>query len=133
MTGWGESRKQMQLWPKTDSQCTLTDFPLEVHSTVGFWTAQGPTVCGGNGGENKCFLYREHQWMPSTNLGTARNWASALQIDSNQALIIGGRDKNWNDLYCSHNCPTIRSVHWSSFVLIITFFLSVMHTILLQL
>ena len=88
----------MQLWPKPDSQCALPDFPLTVNGAVGFWTAQGPMVCGGRGGENKCFLYREHQWMPSTNMGTARYWASALQIDSNQALIIGGLDENWHDL-----------------------------------
>ena len=36
--------------------------------------------------------------MPWTNMGTARRWASALQIDSNQALIIGGYDENWNNL-----------------------------------
>merc|ERR1712062_375321 len=96
--GLEEFRKQTQLWPKPDSQCTLTDFPLEVSGAVGFWTAQGPTVCGGDGGENKCFLYREHQWMPWTNMGTARQLASALQMNPNQALIIGGLDEPGNDL-----------------------------------
>jgi len=95
--GLEEFRKQTQLWPKPDSQCTLTDFPLEVSGAVGFWTAQGPTVCGGGG--NKCFFYsKEHQWMPWTNMGTARWSASALQINPNQALIIGGYDENDNDL-----------------------------------
>ena len=101
MTGYGSSSKQTEVWPKTDSQCTLTDFPLKVHGTVGFWTVQGPTVCGGWGGlktENKCFLFKEHQWMPWTNLGTARQRASALQINPNQALIIGGEDENYNAL-----------------------------------
>jgi len=98
VTGYGDSMKQTQLWPKPDSQCALHDFPLEVEGAVGFWTAQGPTVCGGDGGENKCFLYREHQWMPWTNMGTARWGASALQINPNQALIIGGYDENLEDL-----------------------------------
>ena len=98
MTGLGSSRKQMQLWPKPDSQCTLTDFPLEIASAVGFMTAQGPTVCGGKDGGNKCFRYKEHQWMPWTNMGTARSYASALQINPNQTLIIGGYDENVNDL-----------------------------------
>merc|ERR1712241_40652 len=100
VTGSGYFRKQMELWPKTDSQCTLQDFPFKVHGAVGFWTAQGPTVCGGNayGVSNKCFIFKNKQWMPWTNMGTARGYASALQINPNQALIIGGKDKNWNDL-----------------------------------
>ena len=36
--------------------------------------------------------------MPWTNMGTARYYASALQIDPNQALIIGGEDEHRNDL-----------------------------------
>ena len=36
--------------------------------------------------------------MPWTNMGTARVFASALQINPNQALIIGGRDENRNKL-----------------------------------
>merc|ERR1711862_989865 len=97
--GIGEVSKQTQLWPKPDYQCTLQDFPLEVSGAVGFWTAQGPTVCGGRRGGNKCFFYsKEHQWMPWTNMGTARQDASALQINPNQALIIGGNDENLDDL-----------------------------------
>ena len=86
----GANNEKTELWPKPDSQCTLTDFPLDVHGAVGFWTAQGPTVCGGGGKE--CFLYKEHKWMPWINMGTARHYASALQINPNQALIIGGVD-----------------------------------------
>jgi len=90
--------KKTELLPKPESQCALQDFPREVYGgAVGFWTAQGPMVCGGHGGENKCFLFKEHQWMPWTNMGTARRFASALQITPNQALIIGG-DENRNYL-----------------------------------
>ena len=99
---WGGTKKT-ELWPKPESQCHLPDYPLGVSDAVGFWTAHGPTVCGGIGGGkgrrlNKCFIYKEHQWMPWTNMGTARARASAIQIDSNQALIIGGYDENQTDL-----------------------------------
>ena len=94
----GETTKT-ELWPKPGPQCALPDFPLQISSAVGIWTAQGPMVCGGSGGGigNKCFLYKEHQWMPWNNMGTARRYASALQIDQNRALIIGGYG-NWNDM-----------------------------------
>jgi len=36
--------------------------------------------------------------MPWTNMGTAREFASALQINPNQTLIIGGWDENRDDL-----------------------------------
>merc|ERR1711860_68264 len=36
--------------------------------------------------------------MPSTNMITPRQYASAVQIDPNQAIIIGGYDGNVNDL-----------------------------------
>ena len=36
--------------------------------------------------------------MPWTNMGTARYYASAIQINPNQTLIIGGYDENGNDL-----------------------------------
>ena len=98
MTGDGDSAKKTELWPKPESQCSLPNFPLEVEGAVGFWTAQGPTVCGGIGGGNQCFLYKENHWMPWTNMGTARSFASALQINPNQALIIGGWDENSNPL-----------------------------------
>ena len=99
MTGYGNRRyaKKTELWPKPESQCALPDVPLEVDGAVGFWTAQGPMVCGGNRGGNKCFLYKNHQWMPSNTMQTARQFASQIQINPNQALIIGGNDGN-NDL-----------------------------------
>ena len=46
MAGYGGVEKT-ELWPKPDSQCTLADFPPFIPGAVGFWTAQGPTVCGG--------------------------------------------------------------------------------------
>merc|ERR1711860_208005 len=96
--GNGGYTKKTEVWPKPESQCSLLDFPLEVGGAVAFWTAQGPMVCGGYGGENKCFLYKNHQWMPSTNMQTPRLYASAVQIDPNQAIIIGGYDENGNNL-----------------------------------
>ena len=96
-SGGGGLTNKTEVWPKPESQCALPDFPLQVDSAVGFWTAQGPMVCGGDG-ENKCFVYKEHRWMPSTTMGTERLYASAIQITHNQALIIGGYDGNLNDL-----------------------------------
>ena len=95
---YGGYTKKTEVWPKPESQCTLPDFPLGVEGAVGFWFEQGPMVCGGDGGENKCFLYKNHQWMPSTTMRTPRRYASAVQIDPNQAIIIGGYDENGNDL-----------------------------------
>ena len=102
VTGNGYNQNKTELWPGSKNQCELPDFPLEVRGAVGFWTAQGPTVCGGlniriqgsntTRGSNKCFIYKEHQWIPWTNMGIAREDASAIQIDQNQALIIGGWD-----------------------------------------
>merc|ERR1712137_1026934 len=96
--GNGGYTKKTEVWPKPESQCALPDFPLEVAGGVEFWTAQGPMVCGGRRGVNKCFLYKNHQWMPSTTMQTPRRYASAVQIDPNQAIIIGGYDENGNDL-----------------------------------
>ena len=95
VAGGGEYGMKTELWPGSNN-CPLPN--LEVRGAVGFLTAQGPTVCGGYGGGNKCFLYKEHQWMPWTNMGTARYYASAIQINPNQTLIIGGYDENGNDL-----------------------------------
>ena len=96
MTGSGDSAKKSPLWPKPDySQCAFADdFPQKVSYAVGFWTAQGPTVCGGLGGEDKCFLYEKYQWKTWTNMETERRYASALQINSSHTLIIGGKDEN---------------------------------------
>ena len=105
VTGYGDNNEKTELWPKPESQCPLPNFPLQLFGVVGFLTAQSPTVCGGRKGggkprnaRNKCWLLKEHQWMPWTNMGTARYSASAIKINPNQTLIIGGNDENGNDL-----------------------------------
>ena len=92
VTGNGGGTKT-ELWPEPEFQCALPrDFPLDLYWAVGFWTAQGPTVCGGlhegRGISNKCFSFNKRQWMPWTNMGTRRRLASALEVNHNQALII---------------------------------------------
>merc|ERR1712141_416372 len=78
VTGW---EKKTELWSRPESQCPLPNFPRKVSWAVGFWTTQGPTVCGGFAEweeyNNKCFLYRKHMWMPWTNMRVARSSASA--------------------------------------------------------
>ena len=116
MTGWvrGGKTKKTEVWPKPESQCTLPDFHLAVDGAVGFWTAQGPMVCGG-WRVNKCFLYKNHQWMPSTTMRTPRKFASALQINPNQAIIIGGYDGNGNDLKSTEVISTTGSEEGKDF------------------
>jgi len=117
----GGYTKKTEVWPKPESQCALLDFPLEVEGAVGFWTAQGPMVCGGYGGGNKCFLYKNHQWMPSTNMRTARWLASAVQIDPNQAIIIGGIDENGNRLKSTELITSTGSEEGKDFPVTISF------------
>ena len=117
MTGGGNNKTE--LWPKLESECPLPNFPLEVARAVGLWTAQGPMVCGGRGGENfeafnKCWLLKEHEWMPWTNMRTARDYASALQINSSQALIIGGYE-NGNTLKTTEFISSSGSVQGNDF------------------
>ena len=109
--------KKTELWPKPDSQCALPgDFPLEVYGAVGFWTEQGPTVCGGFTGGKKCFLYKEHQWVPWTNMGTARAGASALQRHVwHDALIIGGADERGKSLKTNELISSSGSVKTNNF------------------
>ena len=92
--GGDATEMKTELWP--DSECTMPIVPLAFLFAVGFWTIQGPTVCGGIGGGKTCLIYKDHhhQWMPWTDMGTSRYGASALQIDPNHALIIGGADEN---------------------------------------
>ena len=49
---------ETELWPELESQCTLPNFPLPGGGAFGFWTAQGPTVCGGGGLIRRIRLYR---------------------------------------------------------------------------
>ena len=111
MAGHGGYPKKRfnRLWPKPESQCALPDFSLEVWGAVGFWTAQGPMVCGGNGGGSNCFLYKKNQWIPWNIMQTARFLASALQIDPDHTLIIGGYDGNGNELKSTQVISSIGS------------------------
>jgi len=92
--------QKVEIWSQQKTQCVVPDFPVAVSSAVGFWTAQGPTVCGGSSytiyhlEESPCYFFnnKQHQWMPWTPLKKKRESASAIvtQIDRNEALIIGG-------------------------------------------
>ena len=92
--------QKVEIWSQQKTQCVVPDFPVAVSSAVGFWTAQGPTVCGGSSytiyhlEESPCYFFnnKQHQWMPWTPLKKKRRSASAIvtQIDRNEALIIGG-------------------------------------------
>ena len=73
--------------------------------SVGFNTESGPMICGGQfSGEGicskSCYLYSAHtkSWTPSESLTKARYGASVIQINPNEALIMGGYDKNYRDL-----------------------------------
>ena len=88
-----------KIWSQPKAHCALPNFPYRVVGSVGFWTAQGPTVCGGYRdrtgylvkSDKRCFyLNQKHQWMPWTTMITERQYASFVQIDSNKTLIIGG-------------------------------------------
>ena len=59
--------------------------------------------------------------MPWTNMGTARQYASALQINPNQALIIGGEDENNNDLKTTELISSSGSVKGKDFPTTIAF------------
>ena len=114
MTGDGYSQKKTEVWPKPESQCTLPDFPLEVFGAVGFWTAQGPMMCGG-WNVKECFLYKKHQWMNAINMRTPRKQSSVLQINHNKAIIIGGSDKHGNDLKSTELITSIGSEEGENF------------------
>merc|ERR1711860_459670 len=90
-------RIKTEMWPGSKTQCDLPDFPIEIEGAVGFNTAKGPVICGGVR-ENRCLLLKQHQWMPFSNMTTARKFASATEVNNDQAIIIGGYDENGNDL-----------------------------------
>ena len=95
VSGWkgGDYRWKPEIWPRPKTQCALPDYPLRVVGAVGFMTALGPVVCDG-----ECLVYQQHQWMPFSNLIYDRRYASAIEVSSHQALIIGGIDENVNFL-----------------------------------
>ena len=91
----GHYTRKTEIWSQPETRCTLPRFPLNTYGALGFWTAQGPTVCGGHvsesGGGKKCFvLNKEHQWMPIPSLTTDRVYASATEVNNDETLIIGG-------------------------------------------
>ena len=92
--------KKTEIWPKPKTQCALANFPHKVSGAVGFRTALGPTICGGldKRREKRCFVYKQHQWIPFPNLKTSRQYASAIEVNIHETLIIGGEDENRNDL-----------------------------------
>ena len=61
----------------------------------------------------------EHQWIPWTNMESERYSASALQINPNQALIIGGLDEYdeyWDHLKTTELTSSFSgSYDWMSF------------------
>ena len=76
--------------------CNLPDFPIQVYGAVGFNNVNGPTICGGVRPDaivtKECFnLNSDRQWENLTNMTTTRAIASVTQIDSDEVLIIGGR------------------------------------------
>ena len=50
-----------------------------------------------------------------TNMGTARSGASTIQINPNQALIIGGYDENWKVLRTTELISSSGSKEWNDF------------------
>merc|ERR1711860_462573 len=105
-----DTRMKTELWPGSKTQCDLPDFPIEIRGAVGFNTAKGPVICGGHE-ENRCFLLKQHQWMPFRNLTTARRYASATEVNNDETLIIGGR----NDLKTTELISSSGSVKGKDF------------------
>merc|ERR1712156_97740 len=73
--------QKVEIWSQQKTQCVVPDYPVAVSSAVGFWTAQGPTVCGGSSytiyhlEESPCYFFnnKQHQWMPWTPLKKKRS------------------------------------------------------------
>ena len=108
------AKSKTELWPGSKTQCDLPDFPIEIEGAVGFNTAKGPVICGGYE-ENRCFLHTQNQWMPFHNMSTVRWDASALEVNDDQTLIIGGRDENWKDLKTTELISSSGSVKGKDF------------------
>merc|ERR1711860_372801 len=103
-----------ELWPGSKTQCDLPDFPFKIGGAVGFNTAKGPVICGGHE-ENRCLILKQHQWMPFHNMTTARARSSATVVNSDQTLIIGGRDGNGKDLKTTELISSSGSVKGKDF------------------
>merc|ERR1711860_406484 len=107
-------RIKTEMWPGSKTQCDLPDFPIEIEGAVGFNTAKGPVICGGVR-ENRCFLLKQHQWMPFSNMTTARKFASATEVNNDETLIIGGYDENGNKLNTTELISSSGSVKGKDF------------------
>ena len=103
-----------ELWPGSKTQCDLPDFPIKIRGAVGFNTAKGPVICG-ELGENRCFILKQHQWMPFPSMTTDRGFASAIEVNNDQTLIIGGDDENDNDLKTTELISSSGSVKGKDF------------------
>merc|ERR1711860_31734 len=112
--GGDDTRMKTELWPGSKTQCDLPDFPIEIRGPVGFNTAKGPVICGGHE-ENRCLILKQHQWMPFHNMTTARARSSATVVNSDQTLIIGGRDGNGKDLKTTELISSSGSVKGKDF------------------
>ena len=84
-------RYKTELWSNpAKKQCDLPDFPVKINNGgIGFNTLKGPAVCSSY--SKQCFIFQHHQWMPFTNMTTLRSFASAIEVENGQTLIIGGR------------------------------------------
>merc|ERR1711860_198799 len=114
VVGGDDTRMKTELWPGSKTQCDLPDFPIEIRGAVGFNTAKGPVICGGHE-ENRCFLLKQHQWMPFHNMTTARRLASATEVNNDETLIIGGYDENHNKLNTTELISSSGSVKGKDF------------------
>ena len=109
-----------EMWPRSKNQCNLQNFPMTVSGAVVFKTSQGPVICGGqkyvpnygNKVENRCWIHKEDiQWIPNPPMKIKREHASAIEVNNDQTLIIGGIDeKGFNlkstELYSSSGSET---------------------------
>ena len=116
MVGGGKT----EMWPRSKNQCNLQNFPMTVSGAVLFKTASGPVICGGqkyipnygNKVENRCWIHKEDlQWIPNPPMKIKREHASAIEVNNDQTLIIGGIDGNGfglrsTELYSSSGSET---------------------------
>merc|ERR1712062_510405 len=114
VVGGNGAGNKMELWPGSKTQCDLPDFPIIIVGAVGFNTAKGLVICG-SFEENRCFLLKQHQWMPFSNMTTSRRFASATEVNNDQTLIIGGDDENYNGLKTTELISSSGSVKGKDF------------------
>ena len=84
--------KKTELIPSSENECPLPDFPISLYGAVGFTTAQGPVVCGGE--KEDCFILKGQDWTHWASMRTEREGAAVLKLNDDKALILGGRNEN---------------------------------------